>query len=383
MIKMFCAHTKEIDDADVAVNDILSQIKADKNILRNSIGIISCCSEFAQTGVLKAICKTLPFTTVGTITLASGINAGNGQLVLSVSVITADDSFFVPLLSDKIDDKQENIVKFCQDSKKNIPENSKMILTFIPVNPNSSMTSETILNLIDDAEADIPIFGGAASSLDVKESAEVIFNGDVYNDRFVFVAVSGEINPKFVLSEIFPQKTVQERWIVTETHGNLIAKINGIDFRKFVENLGGSHSLLEKNSFDIVPFWFDFSGINKPVARTISMVTENGLGVCSGNVPIGVSVFIGNISKKMIVETTKTVSKEIYRHKEINGVLFFSGKERFFALGANYNNEMYMLEELLEKIPFHVVYSQGGYCSDFSKNKEGRFLNYSLLGFVF
>jgi len=46
MIKSIIATTLEIDDAEAAVNDILSGIKPETGLLKNSLGIISCFSEF-------------------------------------------------------------------------------------------------------------------------------------------------------------------------------------------------------------------------------------------------------------------------------------------------------------------------------------------------
>ena len=68
MIKAFTAVTSEIDDPKAAVEEILAGLSIDKNLKKHSMGIISCFSEYEDTGVLEAICGALPFDCIGSTT---------------------------------------------------------------------------------------------------------------------------------------------------------------------------------------------------------------------------------------------------------------------------------------------------------------------------
>jgi hypothetical protein len=92
---------------------------------------------------------------------------------------------------------------------------------------------------------------------------------------------------------------------------------------------------------------------------------------------------IGNISKKVIVETAENVFEKISQIKEIHGVLLFSEKGKFFALGVDWGGEIKTLKNLFQNIPFHFMYSMGEYCSVYSEGRENGFRNYSTVGLVF
>ena len=68
MIKSFVATTREVDDVQAAVAEITAALDLEKNLLKNSLGVISCFSDFEETGVLKAICDSLPFDCIGSTT---------------------------------------------------------------------------------------------------------------------------------------------------------------------------------------------------------------------------------------------------------------------------------------------------------------------------
>ena len=94
MIKSFTATTREIDDAQAAVDEITKVLDIEKNLMKNSLGIISCFSEFEETGVLKAICDALPFDCIGATTCLCASDSDVDQILLAITVLTSDDCSF-------------------------------------------------------------------------------------------------------------------------------------------------------------------------------------------------------------------------------------------------------------------------------------------------
>ena len=84
MIKSISATTREIDDAQAAVSELKSALDLEKNLLKNSLGIISCFSDFAETGVLKAICAALPFDCIGATTCICAAGQEIDQIMLTI-----------------------------------------------------------------------------------------------------------------------------------------------------------------------------------------------------------------------------------------------------------------------------------------------------------
>jgi hypothetical protein len=372
---MLSACTFEIDDVEIAVDDILSQLKIDENLLPNSIGIITCCGEFVETGVLKAICSALPFSIIGMETAASSTSGKCGELMLAISVITSDDSRFVATLSDKMDGTEKNIVNSCLNGSKHFSKEPKMILAFCPKNPNINITYESIFNIISDTRLNIPVIGGVAVATEGKtNSAKIFFNGDTFDNRFVEVVFCGKIEPKFIIRDIPMDKIVRENGLVTKSKENLICGINNLQFDEYLLEIGISQEIINENLHSI-PFWFDFDGRKESVPRSVEKITEEGFGFCSGNIPSGITMSVGKFTKRDVLNTAEKIFNDAIENKNLNGIFLLSCFERFVAMEADLNGEMNLLQKLFYKNPYHFVYSNGEYLSNWH--------NFSIIGFGF
>jgi hypothetical protein len=60
MIKMLTAFTREADEAEVAVSEILAQLDLEHKLLAHSVGIMNYYFDFFETGVAGAISDALP-----------------------------------------------------------------------------------------------------------------------------------------------------------------------------------------------------------------------------------------------------------------------------------------------------------------------------------
>ena len=383
MVKMLNAFTSEIDDVDIAVSEILSQLKIDENLLTNSIGIVACSGDFIETGVLKAICDRLPFSTIGMETSASMAAGECGQLILTVSVISSDDSTFISAISDELDDSEEKIMAFCRNASNNFDKEPKMIFALCPFNIESAVNAETIFNIINDSYPNIPVFGGTAGAADdCNTHKRIIFNGDAFNNRIVLAAFCGKIEPKFICRDISMNKIVRENGLVTQSDKNIICGINNIKFDEFLLKLGISRALLKEHIY-MIPFWFDFNGRNEPISRAVFEITQDGCGICSGNIPTGITMALGKYRKKDVLDTAGKFFEDSCKHGKLNGVFILSCFGRFLSLEADFNSEMKLLQELFGETPFHLVYSAGEYLSMETNEKERNWHSFSIMGFCF
>jgi hypothetical protein len=83
MITMFNAFTNEIDNPDIAVEEIIEQLK-NKKLLKNTVGIIACYYEYVENGTIDNLSKLLPFELIGCVVLGSAINKNGGLEQLSI-----------------------------------------------------------------------------------------------------------------------------------------------------------------------------------------------------------------------------------------------------------------------------------------------------------
>ena len=99
MIKTLIAHTTELDDADLAVEQITSRLKLDDGLMKNTIGIVACHYEFVLSDIFKEICTALPFDVVGTISASQSVHGESGSLLLTLMVLTSDDVEFKKVMT--------------------------------------------------------------------------------------------------------------------------------------------------------------------------------------------------------------------------------------------------------------------------------------------
>ncbi|MDR2157434.1 MAG: hypothetical protein LBO81_06625, partial [Clostridiales Family XIII bacterium] len=135
MIKMLNAFTGEIDEPEAAVDEILAQLDVERSLLKNSVGLISCCSEFIETGVIETLCAKLPFETVGCTVIGNAVNAAAGMEQLSIAVITSDELVFSSAFSDEIsaDCVDEPIAAVYRSAKDALDGEPSCVFAFGPI----------------------------------------------------------------------------------------------------------------------------------------------------------------------------------------------------------------------------------------------------------
>jgi hypothetical protein len=106
MIQALTAHTFELDDPKTAVAEILEQIDPAR-LKTNSLGILTCYSEFIEAGIAAAISKALPFDIMGCTTSGTAVPADLGETMLSLMVLTSDDISFSTAYSESVIAEQD------------------------------------------------------------------------------------------------------------------------------------------------------------------------------------------------------------------------------------------------------------------------------------
>lgn len=93
MIESRLLYTGEIDDPEAAVHEIEQQMNQ-VNLLKNSVGMVVCHSDYVENGTVAALAELLPFSIAGYTTFSHVTAAGGGEYDLSVTILTSDDVRF-------------------------------------------------------------------------------------------------------------------------------------------------------------------------------------------------------------------------------------------------------------------------------------------------
>jgi hypothetical protein len=149
MLTMLTAYTAEIDDIAIAVDEVLEQLDLKNSLQKHSVGILSCYSEFLETGVVKAICDSLPFDVIGCTTMASGTNRQNEIMILSLCVLTSDDVSFATSQSASL--SVEHYATFMGDAYRKaadtLPDKPALVIPIFPA--LSFITGESLVETLD------------------------------------------------------------------------------------------------------------------------------------------------------------------------------------------------------------------------------------------
>ncbi len=385
-MKILSAYTYEIDDVDLAVDEILSMLDLQNNLCQNSVGIVTCYSEFIDTGVVGELSKRLPFDIVGCTTLAGATNKNNGLMMLNISVITGDDIGFATATVHLSDAQtwEDNVEKSYKNAILAITEHPKMIIPFIPI--NSEVHAETVMSKLDELSAGVPIFGTVACDHNSDSRDAAVIHGDKsYKDTMAMVVVFGNISPQFITVSVSEKKLQKQKAVITKSFENKLYEVNNMPIEEYLINIGLS-TTQSMEGISSVPFMLDYNDGSPPVARGIYYLDTDGSAVCAGKIPVGATLYTGSVDYPDVLETTKSVMQDIKEIKGKNGLLIFICMSRCKALGIDSLAELRTLCDYIEDdVPCHVCYS-GGELSPV-KNSDGKWINrahnFSFIACVF
>jgi len=390
MLKCASVYTCEIDDAALALEEIRKQLETKITLMENTVGIITCHTEFIATGVMKYVCENLPFDIVGITTASMAVNDNVGDLALAIFVMTSDDTRFITGSSERDGDDVEGPIKaaFIKAAAE-ISDQPKLVLTFPPFFP-IALRSEYIKAWAKIAPG-TPVFGSFAAddNVDFSES-ETIYNGINYKETTPFILCYGNINPRFLIGPIPSGNDIPSEGVVTKSKGSFAYEINHIKAHDYLKNLDLKKELTTEDVLLLFPLRVHFKGCEDydgvPVLRTHAGFSEDGAALFHGDMPEGSTFSYATPIPDDIISSTVQKIEEVNAMPDVNGVLFLSsGCRRMVVLGMGPFVELESARNALNsRIPFLMGYSGGTMCPTSVKNgiPVNRFHAYSLVVLV-
>ncbi len=371
MIKSFTAVTREIDDAEAAVHEILSVLSHQGSLLKHSLGIVSCFSEFEDTGVLKAVCDALPFECVGSTTCLCAANQEADQIILGVTVMTSDDCAFktirLPIAGEYKSSVDHQLKAFLAESE----EKPAIFLSYFPL--LNAISGDVILAAIDGAAGGIPLFGTVVVDHNPDYSAsKTIHNGEAFREAAVLAAIYGSPEITFEIASLNEAKIRSQRAVITESDGNILKGVNGKAALAYLEEIGLTKEELA-TGLGVVPFVVDHKDGTKPVARAVFGLTPEGYAVCAGSMPVGATLAIGRIDREDVLQTTSSVMTPLVKENSL--ILSYSCIARYLVLGADNTAEAVAVNKICGATPYLFTCSGGEVCP--LPDAEGRLRNLS------
>ena len=383
MIKTFAAHTFEADDAQIALQEIKDGLNIDNNLLKNSIGIIACHYEFVMSGVAKTVCDALPFDVVGAI--ASPVSSGgqSDALLMTIMVITSDDAEFISVLTPSLlDDSKKTIAESYLAAQKGKP---KLILTYAPFIAQNS--GDDYVNVLSEVSDNAPCFG----TLAVDDTADfsscfMFYNGEHYSDKMCMVLMYGNINPKFYMANVSPEKIMERSAVVTKSQGHIVMEINGRSVDDYFADLGLAKASESQYALAF-PFLVDYKDGSPKVSKIYINRTPERYALFASAIPEGSAMHISSFDKDDTFVTTGGIMDEIIKDAEnANGLLIYSCIARGMAVGGDMMDEMKLInDKWQERLPIVVAYSGGEVCPTIATEERvvNRFHNSAIIACLF
>jgi len=370
MIKSYTATTREIDDAKIAVSEILTALDPEKNLLGNSLGIISCFSEFEETGVLKAICDALPFDCIGSTTCLCAAGKEVDQIIFAITVLTSDDCSFQTTAIPITEKYEDSIGSAISALLHRSEEKPVLLLSYFPL--MNTVSGDMILTEIDRATGGIPLFGTTAVDHNMDYStAQTIGNGEAFRETAVLGAIYGNLNFSFEIASLNENKIRSQRAIITGAEGNILTSVNGKTALEYLEEIGLTRSELV-SGLGIIPLVVDHKDGTKPVARAVFTLTPDGRAVCGGAMSVGATLAIGRVDMNDVLYTTEKTLKPLVEKDSV--ILSYSCIARYLALSANNTAEAEKVREITGDTQYLFTCSGGEICP--LPDADGKLKNY-------
>ncbi|MCL2677444.1 MAG: FIST C-terminal domain-containing protein [Clostridiales bacterium] len=381
MLKCASLYTSEVDDPDLALKEIRTQLDEKITLLEYTVGIVMCNAEFIASGVLRHICANLPFDLAGVTTASQAVNDGIGELMLTVFVMSANDVRFITGVTESLSGEVEGPVKAAFESAAaGLAEPVGLALIFPPFGLRAG---DAYVKAWERLLPGTPLFGTCAiDDTATFAECETIYNGVNYKTAMPFVLCCGNIKPRFLIATLSESNAVSQKAEVTKARGNCVFEINyGKAINYFIEREFTGSVLYTPFMIDLLKRG-DYDGV--PVIRGFAAFTEEGAAVFHGDIDEGSTFTLLKCDPGDILLTTRQKVGEINRLSDVNGVLLFPCAVRRVTLLCVDKSllELQAAREVINPaIPYMMGYAGGEICPTSVKDgvPTNRFHNYSLV----
>ncbi len=380
-MKIYTAHSYEIDDAQSAVQDILQALPLAEIQHKNAVALMTVHTDAVESGVVAAISEALPFDVLGMTSFASQVQGEADLALISLVVLVSEHITFATVLSDSLrENYSQALDKAYADVRAKLGQDPSLAIISGPFSRH--MSGQEITTHLSHLLGNCPLFGGlAADHTSEAESTYVFHNGKAYAHRVALLCMAGPVKTRFALASLRPDTIQKNKAIITASNGNTVYTVNDMPVMNYIYSLGLSSEDLESAGV-VLPFVVDYNDGSPLVAREVLGVTSEKHLYFGGNMPTGAQIYLALQSPEEVLQTAQNVLDIVTEHKDdIYGALIVSCAGRSVILGADPLAEaLQALDTLGTDFPFHHIYARGEICpvSVPSNDIDNRFHNFTF-----
>jgi hypothetical protein len=367
MIETMTAFTFEVDEPDTAVAEIQGQIDMSR-LRKSSLGILTCYTDFVDTGAAQAVGRAMPFDVIGITTAGSVVPGSVGELMLSLMVLTSDDvEFAAGATGSIVDDRDGPIGEAYQAVRAAHSGQPVMMIPFVPF--INTVGGEAVVQSLNKITGGLPLFGSLSIASADFSLNRTFFNGTASKDSVVFALLYGNVHPAFYVRSFSEDKIQKQQGIITKSKGHLLMEVNNMPLLEYLKSIGiqVTKSTWSTTSF---PFVINYNDNTKPVARSIYLLTDDGYAACGGFMPEGSTISVGGIDYADVLLTTGEAVEQILQKKGADNSCFlmFSCLTRYVVLKAHSTAEMDKVHDAVQESPYLFSYCGGEICPVYTES---------------
>jgi hypothetical protein len=388
MLRMYTAFTNQIDDQEAAVREIREQLQPEKNMLRNTLGIVSFYNEYAENGVYEAISSALPFNIVGASSSFIGARGEVGEFSLAIMMITSDDISFETASISSENKEQEEIERDLDELYNGFLEKGKpkLVLAYMALQRNFS--GDDLVRVTDKISEDIMLFGSIANSTEgIIARNYVAFDKNVSQYVMSFAAFYGEFEPCFKVTSALEDELIQKPTIVTDAEGSVLKSLDNIPTLDYLRKMGVVGEGEEMRPLSAVPAVIFYENGMRIARAILSSMPGSKNVIATGHIPIEAKISFSLMDRERTIKTVVELIK-YFEDKNVQNSLNYSCGGRSWVLGTQYFAELEIFSDFYKRMRengksanYIFGYSGGEFCP--IPDKTGKLVNcmhnYSLI----
>lgn len=362
MIKTITAYTNEMDDLELAAKEIADQLDYENNKRKNTLGILACNFEFVLSGAAKAVCESLPFEVIGSVTTAQAVNGGSGPMILTLMMLTSDDVEFSAVMSGTLVNEYEASLRSgYREAEAALSKPAALTLILAPYMIQNS--GDAYVDILTEESGGVPCFGTmAVDDSTTFENSFMIYNGEHYRDRMAIALIGGDVNPKFYLATISEGKILDQPALITSSDNHILKEVNGRPLVEFFAKLGLTYASETSYAMTSLPFIVDYNDGTPAVSKVFIGLNEDEHGICAARMPEGSTLRIGVFDKADVLLTSEKAVAEALSGGE-KTILMYSCVSRNMSLAGDMLAELDAVSgRIANGRQFMMAYSGGEFC---------------------
>lgn len=382
-MKSFQAFTDEIDNLDLAVDELALQIE-NFDLSPNTGGILFCGSEVNTHELCEKLRNRFHLPFIGTTCLGQFTSHGYAEASICLNLYTGEDLCFSGGVSGDLtsENMANELIESYQALKKAMSQPEAAIIIYTPWLPN--VIYDDILDALTKASGGIPIFGGICSDNWEMNNCHAMCSMGSFTNRAAILLVGGNFHPKFSV-DFSINWSSESSVTVTKSKGSTAYEFDNQRATDYLKSIG-----LVFPQPDVFvdclasPMIFTYTtpeGNKLRTLRNLLLVNEEDGSVSfAGGIVEGAQMSMALSSRITIQQSIKNVPRKLFDEmnqdlSNYSGILVSSCTGRYCLTVANKNTECSaLLETFGDKLVIAGGYLNGEFCPRFDE-KTGKYIN--------